>query len=129
MYNSIFLSFFHWFFAVAPADILRLARNFLQWNWHFFSIGYFVPRLFAPWHRDLTPYGRGFDLKRFLHIFGWNLISRVIGAVLRIAIMIFGLATELLLVIVIVIVFLVWFFLPAAGLFLIGLGIFTLVVS
>ena len=127
MHNSIIFSFFHWFFAVAPADAIRLSRNFLLWDWHFFSIGYFMPRLFSPWHRDITGYGRGFDLKRFLHEFGWNLISRIIGGIMRIFVMAFGLLVLTVIGITGVFVFAIWFILPLLGIFLVGLGIYTLI--
>lgn len=91
MPKSIIRIFVQWFFAQAPLAILGVGQNFLLWAWHFFSIGYFLPRLFSPWHRDLAPYGRGFDFQRFLHIWGWNLISRVIGAVLRLVVVVAGL--------------------------------------
>lgn len=126
MTNGITLSFLHWFFTRAPRDIVRLAKDFLAWAWHYFSIGYFIPRLMAPWHRDLSEYGRGFDLKRFLQVFGWNLISRVIGAILRVIVIAVGLAVFLFIGLVSIIVFFVWFTLPLLGLFLLGLGIFTL---
>lgn len=115
--------FFKWFFVEQPKQILLAGHNFLLWGWQFFSIGYFVPRIFDPWHRDISSYGRGFDLGRFLHVMGWNLISRVIGAFLRASIMLIGLAVELFLLLVFVLVFFFWFILPVFSLFLIGLGL------
>lgn len=116
-----------WFFLKAPQSIIEIGTNYLAWGWHYFSIGYFAPRIFSSWHRDITPYGPGFELGRFLRTFGWNLISRVIGAVLRLFVMLFGLAIELLLLSVIVISFLLWFALPWLAVLLIMLGIYTVI--
>ena len=121
----IITAFLGWFFVRAPRQIVLAGGNFLLWGWHFFSIGYFLPRIFEPWHRDLTPYGRGFDLKRFLRVFGWNLISRVIGAILRVSVMVFGLLAELLIVVLAGFIFLFWFILPLFAFALIIFGIVT----
>ena len=126
MTNNVFILFFKWFVAIAPKEILKIGRNFLFWGWHFFSIGYFTPRLFAPWHRDITSYGRGFDLERFLHVFGWNLISRVIGAVLRIFVMAAGAVVEVLIFFITVSVFAFWFAIPLIIPTLAAIGFLTL---
>lgn len=129
MTNNLANIFFRWFFAVAPWEILRLGRNFLLWGWKFFSIGYFLPRLFSPWHRDLSSYGRGFDLERFLQVWGWNFVSRFLGAAMRLVVMGFGLFVELMIIFATAITFIVWFVLPAGGAILIILGLITLFVS
>ncbi len=126
MNQNLFLIFVSWFFFKAPMEILRIGQNFLLWGWQYFSIGYFVPRLFSPWHRDITSYGRGFDLTRFLHVWGWNLISRFIGAVLRLFVMAVGLLVEGTIFGFSVVVFILWFLLPAAVPVLLVLGILTL---
>ena len=126
MSHSIVILFLQWFFTKAPRQIIELGKNFSAWAWQYFSIGYFLPRLLSPWHRDLTSYGRGFDLKRFLHVWGWNLISRVIGAVLRLFVMAAGLLTQGLIFCLTLLVFIGWFLLPAAVPILLVLGILTL---
>ena len=120
------LLFINWFFIKAPAEILVIGENFLAWGWNFFSIGYLLPRLFSPWHKDLTSYGRGFDLERFLQIFGWNFISRFIGAVMRLAVIIIGLATEIGLFFWLIVLLLFWYVLPLVVVFLFFHGSMTL---
>lgn len=107
--------FLRWFYIDEPRRILQTGRNFLIFGWHFFSIGYFLPRLFSPWHRDLSGYGRGLDLKRILHVLGWNLISRLIGAILRIAVIILGIAFETAVAAATLAWFIFWFVLPLAS--------------
>ena len=116
--------FFKWYFALAPVRILVAGRNFLIFGWHFFSIGYFLPRLLQPWHRDVTGYGRGFDLKRIFHVLGWNLISRVIGACLRLAVMFLGFVFEAAAAALTPILFLGWYLLPliSIGFIILGAG-------
>lgn len=110
----------------SPANIAKIGENFLLWGWQAFSIGYFVPRLFAPWHRDITGYGRGFDLGRWIKVWSWNLISRLIGAVMRVIVMIIGLFVEGVILMVTVLAFFLWLILPVVIPGLIIIGIMTL---
>lgn len=119
--------FLKWYFAIAPVRILTAGRNFLIFGWHFFSIGYFAPRLFSPWHRDLSGYGRGLDLKRIFHVLGWNLISRLIGAVMRLVVMLAGLVFEAAAAATVAAWFLAWYLLPFLSVLLIILGVGRLV--
>ena len=84
-----------------------------------------MPRLFYPWHKDITGYGRGFDLKRFLHVFGWNLISRIIGAILRIFVILVGLGVEIGIILLSVTAYLSWYLMPLLIPYFIILGITT----
>lgn len=122
------VAFIPWFFISQPANILRIGGDFLAWGWQFFSVGFFARRLFAPWHRDITGYGRGFDLARFLRVFSWNLISRVIGATMRVSVMIFGLFVEIFIVMLFALTLVFWYLLPLIIPVLIFIGIFTMFV-
>lgn len=126
MTDNLALIFGKWFFAVAPRGILKLGGNFTAWAWKFFSVGYFLPRLFSPWHRDITGYGRGFDLRRFLRVWGWNLFSRVIGAILRVTVMAFGLVTVGFFAVITALTFVLWFALPVLIPAFLVFGAFTI---
>ena len=126
MRKNTAMIFIHWFYVLAPVEIINIGKNFVLWAWQFFSIGYLFSRLFAPWHKDISGYGRGFDLKRFLHVFGWNLISRLIGAILRIFVMTLGLGAEVIILFVILVTFLLWIFMPLVILALLLFGILSL---
>ena len=126
MSDSLPLIFGKWFFATAPREILGIGKNFTAWTWKFFSIGYFLPRLFSHWHRDITGYGRGFDLRRFLRVWGWNLFSRIIGAILRLTVMAAGVVTLVFFIIITVLTFILWFTLPVLVPALLVFGAFTI---
>ncbi len=79
------------------------------WCWRFFSIGFFLPRIFSPWHKDITSYGRGFDLVIWFHAAAWNLISRFVGAILRLFFIIIGLGLEVVVIASTVVCFAAWF--------------------
>ena len=126
MTNSIFLTFIGWYYAETPINILRTGENFIQWSWHFFSIRYLLRRILWPWHKDITPYGRGFDFGRYARIFSWNLISRVLGAVLRISVVIFGLAAQVVIVVLTIVICVLWLILPLIILLLLIIGVANL---
>lgn len=126
MPNHNTVNFFSWFVARAPAEIIKLTRNFSAWAWNFFSIGYLAKQIFSPWHRDISYYGRGFDLRRFLHTAGWNLISRFIGAALRIVVIATGLVVEAGIAALGIFCFAFWYALPLVSVLFFLAGIFSL---
>lgn len=126
MSNSLVAAFLDWFYVIAPRQILRLGGNFLAWGWQFFSIGYFIPHLFDPWRKDITSYGIGFDFKRWLHAMGWNAISRVIGAVIRLVVMGLGVLVEGGILFLAAFLLILWYLLPLVILALLLLGNYSL---
>jgi hypothetical protein len=118
--GAIFLKWFYW---DAPRNILALVRDFLAWVWQMFSIGFFLPRIFSPWHKDVTGYGRGFDLAVWTQAFVFNAISRVVGAVLRIFFIVIGLALELLVLAAGLALFAFWLALPVVIVYLVITGV------
>ena len=107
-------------------DNIKIGRkNFLVFNFHYFSTVNLLKSLFSPWRKDTASYGRGFDPKRFASILFGNLISRFLGAIVRTVIIAIGLVFEALTFVVGLFVFLIWFFLPLiiiAGFFY-GIGL------
>lgn len=101
-----------WYLFQVPFRIIESERVLIVWIWRFFSIGYFLPRVFSPWHKDITGYGRGFDFKIWAHAFVWNLISRIIGAILRLFFVLLGMVLEVLAVLQSAAALAVWYALP-----------------
>lgn len=89
--------------------ILENGKNFMIWCWHFFSIGFFIPRILSPWHKDITSYGRGFDFAVFFHTLAWNFISRCFGAIFRTFFIVVGLLLEVLIFSTTAVCFVGWY--------------------
>ena len=118
MYRYLF-----WHYSKGIKSFLIIWRNFIEFFWNFFSIKLLFRTLFSHWRRDITRRGPGFDLKEFLEALIFNIFTRLIGAVVRSAIIFIGLLIELLTICLGIISFLVWLILPFVLLYLLLAGI------
>ena len=110
--KNIFVQYLEWYLFDVPRAILRAWGNNLLFNLNFFSIGLLLKTFFSPWHRYQWSYPRGFDLGKYAEAFFSNMISRVLGAIVRIFFILLGLVFEFLIFLIGAIIFLGWFLLP-----------------
>ena len=110
--RNIIFKWFFWQFFDVPWSILKGFWNFLLFNLNFFSIGFHLKTLFSHWRRFKDSYGRGFDLKRYFRVFTSNLISRIMGAFVRIIVIVLGLLLELFIFALGIILFFIWLLVP-----------------
>lgn len=112
MQSVLLLRYFKWHYAHATGEILKAWAAILWFNLNYFSVGLLLESFFSPWRRIVWDYGRGFDVGRYLFIFASNLVSRILGAVMRSFLIVAGVAIELLLVGLGILLLLAWFLLP-----------------
>lgn len=108
-----------WQFFDVPKEILKGWRNYLLFNLNYFSIPLLIRTLFSHWHRYRYSYGKRFDLKQYFEAFTFNIISRGLGAILRIIFILIGFLVEIFIILGGIIIFfgwLVWPVLLIAGL-------------
>ena len=86
---------------------------------NYFSIPELLKTFFSYWRRYHDLYGK-FDPWKYFEAFVFNMMSRVIGAILRTAIIFIGLAIEVVILVGGILIFVVWLALP----FLIIFGFF-----
>jgi hypothetical protein len=108
----IILQFLLWYFLEVPKKILKAWGNFLRFNLEYFSIPLLLRTLFSHWRRYQWSYPRGFDLPKYLEVFFSNLISRLLGIILRIVLIFICLLGEILILVSGAIIFIGWFALP-----------------
>ncbi|PIS38942.1 MAG: hypothetical protein COT34_01065 [Candidatus Nealsonbacteria bacterium CG08_land_8_20_14_0_20_43_11] len=121
----IFVQLLSWYLAETPKRILAGWKNFLAFGLDFFSVPLLFKTFFSYWRRYRWFYPRGFDFSKYGEVFFSNLISRFLGASVRVVFIILGILAEILIFSVGLVVFLGWFVLPLivfAGLFF-GLGL------
>jgi len=119
MGNILFL-YLEWHFLDKPKTILKGWGNCLKFNLNYWSVPVLLRTFFSPWRRYHYSYGKGFDLKRWFEAFSFNVISRTLGAIMRSFLAAIGLATEVIVLIIGITVFVIWLALPVLS----ALGIF-----
>jgi len=106
--ENILIQYLSWQFFDVPKKLIKVWKNFLLFNLNYFSILLLIKTLFAPWRRYKMSYGRGFDIGRYFEAFFSNLIFRILGAIIRIFLIIIGLFAEVFIILAGIIVFLGW---------------------
>lgn len=82
------MSFVSWYYSVALRGFLTIWKNIFFFVWDFFSFFDMAKTIFAPWHRDLSPKTwRGFQPQKSLRRLVENLMSRLIGGIVRIIVL------------------------------------------
>lgn len=108
-YEAMFARFIRWYAFSLPAGLMTLAATFLWHFWHVFAISRHFKQLFVPWKRiSVERTTRVFSLSEWFDVMSYNVISRIVGAVVRIFTMFFGLCVEVLTILVFGVFFLVW---------------------
>lgn len=110
--QNIFLQGISWYFFDVPLGILKAWKNFLKFNLKYFSVILLLKTLFSTWKRDRESYGRGFDFGKFFEIFFGNLISRILGFLIRSVLIIIGLLVEIIIIIIGLFIFFSWLIMP-----------------
>ena len=109
--KNMLSEYLFWHFVKVPKDILMAFRNFLLFNFNYFSVFFLLKTLFAPWRKYKESYGRGFDIKRYFETFVFNLASRILGAIVRLIIILIGLIFEVFIFAMGIVALLAWIFL------------------
>ena len=110
--QNIIIQWLFWQFFDVPRNILKAWKNFLLFNLNYFSVLLLLKTFFSPWRQYQWSYGRGFDIARYFEAFVSNLISRILGALMRSILIIVGLLTEIFIIFAGIIIFLGWLILP-----------------
>ncbi len=101
-----------WHYTKALALMTHVFANLLWFIWHFFSIPQLAKTLFSPFKR-ITEKRKGFSFEDIAGTIIVNLLSRLIGAMIRISIVLAGLISLTFAVLLFGLTYLLWFFLPA----------------
>lgn len=118
--ENIFLQYIEWHLIDTPRGILRAWKNCLKFNLNYWSVVILIKTFFSHWRRYRFDYGKGFDFKRYLEAWSFNMISRALGVVLRSVFVVLGLISEVFIFLAGMLVLAVWISLPV----LMALGFF-----
>lgn len=119
--------FFLWHYTEGSKNFFRVWKNYLEFFWYRYSIGRFLKTLFSPWKRDVSRVGeRGFHPVLLLQTLILNIITRIIGSLVRSAVIIAGLIMEILAIILGALLLIIWLLAPLVFVFSLGEIVFSL---
>ena len=112
MSNNILTAWFLWHFYEVPRFLLGVWKNYIQFSIDFFSTSLLLRTLFSPWRRYIWGYPKGFDIPKILEALLSNIVSRILGAICRISLIILGAIFQIFVLIAGLVVFVTWLALP-----------------
>ncbi len=128
MASPLFIfDYLSWHYTRAFRDIGSVWLNFMWFILHFFSIPLLLRTLFSPWRRVSAGHKKG-DLEDYAQAIAFNLMSRLVGFLVRIVLVVVGLIALTLLILGFVVFLIAWSFLPFAAVFSMMWG-FSLIIS
>lgn len=110
--ENIFIMWFLWQFFEMPKFLFSVWRNYLLFGLDYFSIILLLKTLFSPWRRYNWVYPKNFDIKEFFNTLISNAVSRILGAMCRIVLIVIGILAQILIFIAGVVVIILWFLIP-----------------
>lgn len=126
----LFLTIMHhyilWHYTKAFAEMAHIAKNFFWFTVHFFSLPQLISSYFAPWKRMTEERGDVFNFEELAGFVIINILSRVVGMVLRTCIILTGTTALFLLFLGSVITFIFWVTAPAVLLLCLIFGVMLL---
>ena len=110
-YISLVPTFFTWWYGRGLKDLFSFLSALFSYTSNMFSVTTLLKTLFSPWKKMIGPRGRGLPgLKNWIVD---NLISRGVGFVVRVFMMIFFLLAFLVFLIFAVMAIIFWICMPA----------------
>jgi len=110
--NNLFFLWVKWQVMEAPLFLLQTWKGIFLFNFRFFSISFLLKTLFSYWHRYRWYYKPGFMISANIEVFFSNLISRFLGSVMRMILIITSVLIGILIFIFGSIILITWFLLP-----------------
>lgn len=90
----IFIGFFSWWIFVIPKEIIEISIKVMKKTFNFFSIDLLLKTLLLPWKRDEID-TTNMSLDDRVRVMVMNLVSRLVGAIVRGGAIIIGLGAML----------------------------------
>ncbi len=120
------LDFLKWKFIYSNRSFLRAWFEFLKFGLNIFSVRILLKTFFSPWHKYWSSYPLGFNPKDAFFVFFGNMMSRVVGMILRTIFILAGIIFEIFIFFFGAFLFLVWVLWPFLVLYFLYLGLLFL---
>ncbi len=111
-FSLLILDYMQWHYREAPAALFHIWLNFMRYTEQLFSVRLHAHTLFAPWHRIVDKPRKKHNLEEWAASLVVNIISRVIGFLLRSFLILLGFVALALLTVIIMPAMLIWYAAP-----------------
>jgi hypothetical protein len=122
---NVVTNYTYWHYRKAFNELFHVWLNFLWFVIHFFSLPALTRSLFSPWKRMTEERQGGFSFETLAAYVIVNLLSRVVGFIMRGAVILAGLVVLLATTITGAIIMVCWFIAPIIiiAMFVSGIGL------
>jgi hypothetical protein len=129
MFFTLLVDYVRWHYGEALVHYLRILKTWWWFVLAYFSVPLLLVTLFAPFKRSYEPHARGERIGVHIEHIVINTLSRLIGACIRLSLIIVALFLLVSLTVLGVFGYAIWLIAPGIPAFLTGAGIFLLVSS
>lgn len=119
--------FLKWQFWRSNINFIKAYFEFLKFALHIFSVPMLLRTFFWPWHRYWFMYPSGFNPAAFFSALFGNVMSRVIGMILRTFFILAGVIFTAVVAVFGLVAFLIWALIPFWGAYFLYIGILFLI--
>jgi hypothetical protein len=127
LFLSIVHHYFYWHYSRALLDIFNIWKDCIWFVGHFFSLRQLAVSWFSPWKRTIESRGEKWNLEDLAGYVIINILSRLVGAIIRTVIIFLGLVSVLTTIIGGVLVYAFWILTPFILITLLGFGLTLLI--
>jgi hypothetical protein len=127
LFLSLVHHYFFWHYSRALMELFSIWKNCLWFVGHFFSLRQLAGSWFAPWKRTTEGRGEKWNLEDLAGYIIINIISRIVGTVIRTIILFLGIVSLLATVLIGVLVYIFWLLTPFVLIGLLGFGLMLLI--
>ena len=110
----VFYEYITWQYSDGVREYLAAWQNIHWFLWRVFSVPLLVRTFFAPFRRTSESYGHGFDPAQMAQTFLINLVTRMVGAVVRAMFLAVAFLFQAIVFVIGGILFMAFLFAPAA---------------
>lgn len=122
----IILGYLKWHYGKAIRSLTNIWSNLFTFIFNFFSLNLLFRNFFDPWKRMTDDYPIHFSLKNFFFTLITNIITRLVGIILRFILIIIGLTVCVLFILSYPLALLIWILSPAIILILLGISFYLI---
>jgi hypothetical protein len=109
----IVAAYFYWYYFEKTKDVINIIWGYIRYWVFFFSVKQILNSLFSPWKMMDLPQKGNMIEEIFQTAFN-NLISRVLGLLIRLVLLCVFMIMEVITIVIGVSIFILWIFMPIA---------------